>query len=134
MTPRSPADELARRLEVWAHGLGGQAHAVAILCEHGSWLRHGQFVTKCVFLIEPDGAAVDWLLVSDLLSQLDDCQPFDVTVLRVAVRVASPSGARDAPLVPVDQHRRLLGLLVAAVGATDGQRIFATVVNQATAT
>src|SRR4051794_3963151 len=52
---------LAERLTRWADGLSFESQAVALVVAHGRWLHDERFVSSCVFLVEPDGAAVDWL-------------------------------------------------------------------------
>jgi hypothetical protein len=103
---------IAARLANWADGLTFERHAVALLIAHGWWLRHDGFLTECVFLIEPDDAAVDWLAIPRFLAGID-AAPLDTDVLTVARRLAQlQRGVRDhraeRPIDPLSEIGRLL--------------------------
>lgn len=111
-----PAHSLARRLRRWADGLPAESRAVTLLIRHGWWLRHRTFVSECVFLIEPDAAAVDWLAISDTLSQ--DAAPIDAQVLKIARQLArSPGRGLSERDLPQDLRPELVRLITEAIGA-----------------
>jgi hypothetical protein len=106
-------EDLSRRLATWAEGLHGEGVAVALLSTHEVWLCHEGFVAECVFLIDPDGAAVDWLLVLDFLARTP-CPDLDADILRMAyelarqrlgLHVAYPETRRQAHIIDVRDER-----------------------------
>jgi hypothetical protein len=116
---------LAERLTVWADGLPGESQAVAVLITHHHWLCREELVATCLFEIEPDGAAVDWLAVPGFLAGADH-PPLDIEVLRLAQHLGAQRLHRRIDVFEASSEFQpaLMSLMVEAVGIEAARRTF----------
>lgn len=89
LTTTAP-DDLAERLRAYAEGVPEYEAAVALLAEHGFWLRCLEFVTTCVEPfddgIDPPLAWIDW----DRAARLEvPCDPGDDVIRQMAADLAT---------------------------------------------
>jgi hypothetical protein len=83
-------DDLAARLRAYAEGVPDYEAAVALLAEHGFWLRCAEFIAACIEPfddgLDPPLAWIDW----EHATQLEiPCDPSDNVIRHMAADLAT---------------------------------------------